>query len=321
MGGMLTGEMDPPLRRLAAVGCVAALVLALAAPLARAAQDSTVISDNAPIRVEPKSGSKVLEYLPIGAEVRISSYPMPGGWYKMRSKTGAYGWIHETFLSAYKPAPEAPTEEAGPRPERDRKWFIRGIGGFDFFAPDDLNHLFGFTDLDIGTLLSGEAGVFLAERVALVFRAEAIFKDLTARENTSGVHFNVGIRSYPVMGGMDFFFWKLPALRLSLGIFGGVALATSFSSEATSLPAQNTVVLQRSPFTTLVRLNLTRPLGRILSVFIEAGYRYLRTEDIDTQSAQSIQGGTQVYGKDGVFKSRVIDLTGPILAVGLGVHF
>src|SRR5688572_12021850 len=98
--------MTPPASASRGRRAVAATVLAtflsliLVVPVqnAYAAQDSTVIAENAAIRVEPKKTSKALEYLPLGSEVRISSYPMPGGWYKIRAKNGVYGWIHETEL-------------------------------------------------------------------------------------------------------------------------------------------------------------------------------------------------------------------------------
>lgn len=303
-----------------------AIIGAVASPSAAcAAQDTTVVVDNAPVRAEPRSNGKVLEYLPVGVEVRISSYPMSGGWYKIRSKTGAYGWVNESFLSVYKPHEDKRAEgddaPRGPRPERDRKWFLRAMGGFDFFRPDELNYLFDFQDLNTGYYVGGEFGVFLSERVALEFRSEALVKDIIAKENQSGVNFNLALRSYPTMLGFDFYFAKLPAMRLSFGIFGGVALSTSFTSEANTLAQPNTVVLQRQPFTSLARLNLTRPLGRIISVFMELGYRYLRTEQIDTSSAADISGGSQIFAKTGAFQTHAIDLSGVVLGVGLGIHF
>ncbi len=303
----------------------AAAILSILAGPARAAQDSTIVVDNAPIRLEPRSNAKVLEYLAVGTEVRISSYPMPGGWYKIRSKTGAYGWLSETFLSVYKPKDDSLVSKddvpQGPKPERDRKFFIRGLGGFDFFRPDELNFLFDFQDLNTGYYVGGEFGVFISERVAMEFRSEAMVKDIVAKENSSGVNFNLSIRSYPTMLGFDFYIAKLPAMRLSFGIFGGVALSTTFAAEASALPQPNIIVLQRQPFTTLARLNLTRPLGRIISVFMELGYRYLRTEDIDTSVAAPISGGSEVFARTGVFVPRAIDLSGVVLGVGLGIHF
>lgn len=311
------------MRLFSAVTVVVFACLVIFTGQAFAAQDSTVIEENAPIFVEPNSKSKIIEYLPMGTEVRVSSFPMTGGWYKIRASNGIYGWIHEKTLSVFKPDPKAPKQEAKNvvRPERDRKWFVRGLGGFDFFRPDDINSLFDFDDLNTGRTLGGEVGVFISERVALGFRTEAIAKDVVAKERNSGLFFNLALRSYPVMGGMDFYFMKLPAMRVSMGVFGGIAFGTSFSSEATALVEPNTVVLQRNPFTSLIRLNVTRPLGRIISVFGEVGYRYLRTEEIDTTQARDIQGGTQIYAKDGTFRNRVIDLSGAVLAVGVGIHF
>ena len=307
------------------IAVVLSLALSLLPLRVQAAQDSTVVVDNAPIRLEPRSSSKVLEYLSVGTEVRVSSYPMPGGWYKIRSKTGAYGWLSETFLSVYKPKDENSVAKddvpQGPKPERDRKFFIRTLGGFDFFRPDELNFLFNFQDLNTGYYIGGEFGAFISERVAMVFRSEALVKDVVAKENSSGVNFNLSLRSYPTMLGFDFYIAKMPAMRLSFGIYGGLAMSTSFAVEASALPQPNIVVLQAQPFTTLARLNLTRPLGRIISVFMELGYRYLRTSELDTSGAAPISGGSVVYSSTGVFQTRAIDLSGVVLGVGLGIHF
>lgn len=305
--------------------CVVTFLLAGNNFYVLAAQDSTITEDNAAIHIEPKENSKVIEYLPMGHEIRVSSFPMAGGWYKVRSRTGIYGWINEKYLSVYKPPSDPNKDEAATsdelRPERDRKWFVRALGGFDFFKPDDLNNLYDFKDLNSGRTLGGEVGVFISERVALAFRMEALAKDVVAKERTSGIFYNLALRSYPVMGGMDFYFLKLPVVRLSMGLFAGLGLATSFSSEASALAEPNEVVLQRNPFTTLLRLNVTRPLGRMFSIFGELGYRYLKAEDIDTSSAGGISGGTQIFAKEGAFKARAIDLSGLVLAIGFGLHF
>ncbi len=288
-----------------------------------AAQDTTVIDDNAPVHTEPKVGSEIIEYLPMGLEIRVSTYPVPGGpgsggWYKVRSKTGVYGWVEEKYLSTNKVSQKS---EEGPvivKPERDRKFFIRVLGGFSFFRPEELNDVFGFSELNTGYTVGTELGFFLAERFAVSFRSEIVAKDVVAKEANTGLTFNMGIRSYPITGGFDFFFAKLPALRLSLGLFAGVALSTTFTAEAMSLSQPNTVVLDSSPFTGYARVNLTRPLGRILSIFIEGGYRYLKTTEITTLNASN---GGAVFIKDGVYRARSINLSGPVVALGLGIHF
>lgn len=246
---------------------------------------------------------------------------MPGGWFKVRSRTGVYGWVHESFLSVGKPIQPFAVEEEdqGPVPERDRKWFLRGGIGLDFFSPADLNDIFRFTDLDRGFLWGGEIGYFVRRRVSIAFRADFLSTDVVTKETSSGLIFNLGIRSYPVMLGLDFYFANLPAWKLSLGLFGGIALATSFSSEALSVSTPNTFVLEEAPFTGLARLNLTRPLGRILSVYIEGGYRLLKTTGLDTAGASSVNGG-QIYVRNNAFVAREIDLSGFYGTVGVGIH-
>ncbi len=291
--------------------------------LVQAAQDTTIMLDNAPIYLEPNPKTEILEYIPVGSEVRISNYPLPGGWYKIRSKTGVYGWIHESNLSVQKlkKKEEVKKEEKdfGPKPERDRRWFLRGVAGFDFFSPDDLNDLFQFRELNSGYYFGGELGVLITWRFALAFRSELLTKDVVARERSVNQIYNVSIRSYPIMGGLDFYIVQLPPMRLSLGVFGGMALATTFTSEGVTLSPPNAMVLQGNALTGLARVNLTRPLSRVISVFIEAGYRYLKTPALATSGASSINGGT-LFIKDNLYVPRVIDLSGPFAGAGIGIH-
>lgn len=300
----------------------------LFACVAFAAQDSTIVSDNSPIHRIPSDQSEIIEYLPMGLEVRVSSNALSGGWYKVRSKTGIYGWVHERFLSVKKEEEKVaeeekqkePKDDGKPKPERDRKWFIRAMFGFSFMQPGDLNDIFRFDELNTGYAVGTEMGMFLSHIIAFSLRLEALSKDVVAKEKDSGFTYNASIRSYPIMAGFDFFFLKLPSLRLSFGIFGGVAYSTTFSTEAINLSLPNTFVLKSTPFTSYARLNVTRPLGRIFSVFAEVGYRYLRTEAIGTSGAADINGGV-LYLRSGVYQSRTIDLSGPQVAAGLGVHF
>lgn len=292
-----------------------------ASAVAWGAQDSTIIEDNAPVRAEPAANAKVIDFLPVGMEVRVSSYPLPGGWYKVRARNGMYGWIAEQYVSVQKAdETEKPHVEVieGPRPERDRKWYLRVVGGYDFFRPQDLNDAFHFNDLNTGYTVGGELGYFISERVAVLLRSEALIKDVVANESISRVTYNLGIRSYPIMGGFDFYFAKEAAFRFSLGVLAGVAASTTFTAEAINLSSPNIVVLSSNPFTTYVRANATRPLGRVVSIFAELGYRYLSSPAISTVNSSN---GGGVWVVDNSFKARQIDLSGVVLAAGLGLHF
>lgn len=300
----------------------AAVVVLIAPAASWGAQDTTVIVDNTPIRLEPDPSGQVLEYLPTGAEIRISAYPLPGGWYRVRSKNGEYGWVNADNLSVKKPnAVDKDGAVEAVRPERDRRWYLRGLMGLDFFRPDNLNDLYSFRELSMGYAFGGEIGFMATRNIAIEVRFEGLSKSVVARESSTQVIYNVSVASYPVMAGLDFYFATLPALRISFGVFGGLALGTSFSSQAASYAAPNEVVLQENPFTTLARLNITRPLGRVLSVFIEGGYRYLATNQLDTSAAQYANGGAAIFGRAGVYNPRIIDLSGFIGSVGVGLHF
>lgn len=304
--------------------------------LSKAAQDTTILQDNAPIYTEPTESSEVLEYLPVGLEARISSYPLEGGWYKIRSRAGVYGWINEKDLSVQQmqPVQKATTGFDGPspvgdlelsvkkiQPERDRQWFIRAGYGFSFFSPTDLNALLQINELNNGNHFLGEMGYWINRQFALVLRIEMLTKNIVARETSSNVVFNLGLRSYPILAGVDYLMTEFSAFRLSAGAFGGIGMSTSFTSEAPTLNAPNIAAIQSSPWMALGRVNLTRPLGRTFSVFLDAGYRYLNTGKLSTRSTASVNGGEYVFAKNGVYRAREINLSGPFISFGLGFHF
>lgn len=307
---------------------VACIVLFAVQAGAWAAQDVTVVIDNAIVRADPRDGAEVIEYLPIGTEIRISDYPLEGGWYKVRAKDGRYGWIHEAYLSVAKTEESvaaaaeaaAAAEDERPKPERDRRFFVRAFYGLQFQGAADLNDLFSFTEFSMGNFFGGEGGYFVNPKFAFLLRAEVIYKDVVAKESVTGITYAMALRSYPVMAGAEYLIVKTPPLRLSLGAMAGLAFKTSFTTEALSLTTPNSLTLQDAPLAALARLNLTRPLGRTFSVFAEAGYRYLVSKELSTADAGSMHGG-QVFIKNGRYQNRIIDLSGFELAAGLGVHF
>ena len=285
---------------------------------ARAAQDVTVTKDNAPIRQEPSKSSTVIDYLQTGEEVRVSSHPVNGEWYKVRAKNGQYGWIQMRFLSVEPPKEEEDEEPSGPTPEKDRSFMIRAFGGLDFFKPQDLNDVFAFNDLNYGYNFGGEFAWAFGNRISLLFRAETLLKDVVAKESTTGLIYNLSLRSYPIMTGVDFKFLKTAPIILSVSVLGGLAVATSFQAEALNVDVPNTTEISSSTLTTLLLVNLVRPLGRSFSVSASAGYRHLRTTSLDTANDNN---GGRVFRIAGEYKPRVIDLSGFILNAGFAFHF
>jgi uncharacterized protein YgiM (DUF1202 family) len=299
--------------------------------LSKAAQDTTVVVDNATVHVEPNINSKVIEYLAEGAEVRVSSFPLQNEWYKIRSKNGIYGWVHLKNLSlAKKPKlsdeedPETTTDPsivAPAKPARDRKFYLHAVGGVAFFSPKDLNTLFLFDGLNNGYYGGAELGYSIYSELTIFVRFMSVFKNTITKENVSSQTYNLALRSYPFGLGVDYYIFKLPAARLAIGGSAGIALATSFSSEAYTLSAPNTVVLQSNPWFVEARLKFVRPLGRIFSVGLEAGYRYLRTAELETTGALDVNGADLIFRTGNIYPRRVIDLSGPFAGVTFGVHF
>jgi hypothetical protein len=286
-----------------------------------AAQDTTVIKESAAILSEAKEDSEVIEYLALGTEVRVSDYPVEGRFYKIRARNGTYGWIEQSNISVYKPDPEK--LEVGKdeiKPEKDRLWAIRGFGGYSFTGPSDLNDLFGFKELSGMYHFGSEVSYRFLDNVAAVARVETLFKDVTTKEINSGQFYGLALRSYPVLLGLDYYFLQIPTFRFSVGIFGGLAFKTSFSSKATGYSEPNMVLLESNPFVSELRLNATRPLGRLFSIFMEGGYRLLRSDKLVTSSAGGVNGGPQIFVRNSVYVSREIDLSGPFISLGIGIH-
>ncbi len=304
--------------RIIYISALAALSL-MVAPSARAAQDTTVEKDNAPVRQEPADKGKIIDYMQAGDELRVSSFPVNGSFYKVRARNGQYGWINAKHLSL-KPAAEEEesSDKGGPEPERDRRFFVRALGGLDLFKPGDLNDVFAFSELNGGWMAGGELGWRFSNRFTVILRQEVLLKDVVAREVSTQIVYNLGVRSYPLMAGLDFTFIKDFPVQISVGIFAGLAINTSFAAEALSIPPPNRTIIRSNPFTTMVRVGVARPLGRMFSLYGEVGYRHLKTEALGTENGN---GGGNVFKIAGEWKPRVIDLSGITLAAGFGFHF
>lgn len=295
----------------------ASLLLILLSTLAWCAQDATVTKDNSPVRQDPNQTSKIIDYFQAGEELRLSSYPVNKEFYKVRARNGQYGWIHIRYVSIEKPPEGEDSEDDIPEPQRDRRHSIRVFGGFDFFKPQDLNDVFGFNELNYGYNAGAEYGFGIGMRMSLLFRVEALLKNVVAKETTTNLVYNLSLRSYPIMGGLDFKILKDPPIKLSVSVYAGIATRTSFTAEALNQNPPNETTIQSSDFTSLITLNVIRPLGRTFSVFASGGYRHLKT---GLQDVTNGNNGGQVFRISGVWKPRVIDLSGFIFNLGLGVH-
>lgn len=296
------------------------------------AQDSTVVIDNAIIRKEPKDKSPIIEYLPAGVEVRISSYPLEGGWYKIRASNGEYGWIHESYLSVpktqYKVSEidiesEQETKEAAevvPKPIKEKKFFLRGAWGAQFGYALDINEVFQFNEFRMINLASLETGYRFFQRFSLILRTEMLYKDVVAKEMNTLITYNVRVRSYPVTFGIEYHLIDKPIFKLNLDALVGLAFSTYFETQALSLNPPNSVRISSNPFTFILKANATRPLGRTFLIFCDIGYRYLVTPELSTIHAVEVNGG-QVFIRSNTYKNRIIDLSGVFGTLGIGVRF
>ncbi len=316
------------------INLILIILMLFVSSIVMAAQDATVTTNNATIKSDPRENANTLEFLPLGSEVRISSQPFEGGWFKIRSKSGAYGWIHESFLSVGKanklreqaqdqlpnePSPIAQYKERAKTNVANKRIFTRVFYGMQFQNATDINDIFSFTEFKSISDVGGEVGIYLNNpRWAILMRVEMLYKDVVAKETASGITYNIGLRSYPIMGGIEYTLTKDSPIVFSAAAMVGFAPKTSLNVQAISLTAPNSLIMTDTPMTTLLRGNLTKPVGKMFSVFAETSYRYLVSKELSTAEAASMRGG-QVFIKNNRYQNRIIDLTG--IEVGIGVGF
>ncbi len=243
---------------------------------------------------------------------------MNSEFYKVRARNGQYGWIQMKYLDLKMPDEKAEDPNAPPEPVADRHFAIRALGGFNFIRPNDLNDVFAFDELNYGYNAGAEFIWNYADRWSAILRGEVILKDTVAKETTTNTVYALGLRSYPLMAGIDFKILKELPVYLSIAAYGGIAVRTTFAAQAVNYSEPNTAKLAMTHFTGMGLVHVTRPLGRLFSVGLSGGYRYLKTSKLDPENTAN--GGT-VFRVAGVWQTREIDLSGFLVNFNFAVHF
>lgn len=303
-------------------GGVFILLLSSASHAARVA---TVESDTAKVFETPNSSAKVVAEVKKKSQIAASNLPTEG-FYKVRTAAGVIGWVAEEDLALSAPPP--PDEEDQPKMEVQKQEEgkptqisvkkppdiirqhvrIRLLGSYNIYGASGVIN--GVSSLGPGFGFGGELDVHITQGFALIARYEQILQSVNLTDSTTAKVFSVSLNSSPLMGGVDF---SIVGQKFSVhfSALGGVTLNTSLSS--TSVADANTFTSTASALALLGKVNLDWQFVRFMSLFIEAGYRYLVSSPMSTTG-----GGVGAIILQPTYS---LNLSGPVVGGGISFVF
>jgi hypothetical protein len=314
-----------------------ALFVAAAALLERpalAARAGTVDEDQAELYEGPGKKYKVLEKVSKGTSIAASNFPTEG-FYKVKTASGSTGWMSADALVLGPPPPDdsgnvptaAPTDQPGMpvgappsfRTAKAKKRVrLRALFGGDFFSVTDVNTLLGFDGLKYGYSYGGEVHFIFTNDLALVVRVERILKSVVGVDSNTLKSFQLNLGSTPAMIGLSLTLTSEGKLSTHFAVLGGLGIQTELDAIDLSDPGPNVTSMAAHAFTGLVKLDANYALTKAISVFGEGGYRVLQTIPIEPGTPVN---GSQIFQQNGAYVPVTLNLSGPVLGVGLEYTF
>ena len=276
--------------------------------------------------------------------MQISNFPTQG-FYKVRTASGQIGWVETGSVGSELlpaapsspefdlPAPPAETPSATTTtvvPYEDTKssekprvsvdepkeppttprdpWEFKLFGGILKVSLSDVNNQLGATLFNVMPYYGGQAGYPLNSDLYVLFRVDRINSTTTA----GGASFNLS--STPIMTGLEYTFARSHSVFVQGSLLLGIAIATTLDMTATSLPQPNLTELQATSFTEMVQIDAGVDLSRMFALFVEGGYRFLKSESV---GPSIIGNGGTVFQTNGQNVSIPLDLSGPFVGGGL----
>ncbi len=335
-----------------AVG-VALLGWPWAPQLALASRAALVDAETVDVVAAPSKNAKILDKLNKGQQIAVSNLPIDG-YYKVKTSNGVLGFVPaDQLLLQAPPSEEAPVQAPpqgsdlstpgsmpqglpeqrvgsarpaalGEAPFRDKPLKkhlrLKGFGGYNFFSVTDGNGLFQADALKYGFNAGGEFAFMFTPDLAMVVRLEKMFKSVFARDTATLKTFQIDVSSIPFQMGIELTLIRDRRLSTHFSILGGLAVQTLLQSTALNEDAPNVTEHSAQAFTGMAKVDLTWHLGSTFSLFLEGGYRYLKTVQIVPGTSVN---GSSLY-KDALTQSFIpiaIDLSGPFVGGGIGVTF
>ncbi len=315
-----------------------AAVVCFLGQLALAAQSATVDVDQLEIYDGPGKQYHVIDHLSKGMGVSASNLPTQG-FYKIRTGTGQLGWVAADSLVLHPPGaadadalPAAyPDDEPGPRvaaPARSMPrenaarspLHIDALWGLDFYSMNDVNKLVGFSALANGNHLGGIIGYTFDPTWTAELRADWIYQQIIAQDQTTKNTFQMNTTAIPIMAGIDWAPVRFKSLTFHLALDLGLSVVTDLNSTALNLSSPNVTDLTSLAFAGMLNLRVDWNVWKIFSLFVEGGYRYLQTGSLTPNTASSANGAG-VFQVNNAFSPVTLNLSGPFADGGVGVSF
>jgi hypothetical protein len=185
---------------------------------------------------------------------------------------------------------------------------ISVFGGGDFISFSEVNNLVGTSLFQSMIYYGAELRYPITYEFSLLLRGERMSKG----SSVGAASFSLS--SIPVMAGIDFHSHHQRKLRFHISALVGPALNTNLTETASSLPSPNVTEFSSSALSEMLRMSLEYPLAHTVGIFVEGGYRFLKTSSIAPSPTGS---GSTVFQSNGQYQSVPLNLNGPFVGGGL----
>lgn len=272
-------------------------------PSGSIASQKAVTETETNLYASPDRDSPVLESLDQGKSVDASNVPT-SGFYRVRTQDKKIGWIKEgdLRLGSKKKATQETRSVSG------KKLGFRALGGYNMF--NSASAVPGLDKLGPGLSVGGELFYQFRPNLSFVVRAERVWRSVSLKGSSTGNLYIVNASSWPVAAGLDWTVMQSPSFKVSIAGLGGMAFQSGLSASA---PGGVSATYTGSALTALGKGTVTWLASNHFGIFLEGGYRYLKTSTLTTtgtDDASLILAPT--------FN---VDFSGPFVGGGLQIVF
>ena len=320
------------MKNLRCAGFLTVLLGLMLSASAWAAKVGIVDVEDLEMRDGPSPKHQVIEKLKKGAKVSSSNLSIDG-YFKVRTSSGKIGFVPGDTLIFQDPstAPQSAdgkseSENKNKKSDKETEAVIRlrALGGMTFFALDDVQTLFSssgtpFKALKNGFHFGGEVNYILIPSLFVIMRVEQMQKTIYLRDITTRYTFDMTVSGMPATTGVGIRVLKGPGFSLNVGLMAGLSFSTQLKSTALSLPKPNETAYSDTAFAGIARVDAIYHFTKLLGVFAEGGYRYLRSK---TMNQPTVSGnGSEIFKLTGSYTPLQVVLSGPFASAGLLVAF
>lgn len=314
-----------------ALGVVSAggtVLPALTSAVAFAAQIGRVDAAGAEVREGPGASFRVIERVPGGSRVAASNYPT-AGYFKVKTASGLLGWVAADLLifDASPAGGQAKPAQGGTRPRasrggsaRSRYVSVKLLGSGGLLGGSEVNAQLDANVMKMGMAFGAEATAWINEWLGVVVRGEYLFNSITLTDQ-SNRSFLISYSAIPLQGGLQAEWGRGTSFSFGGAILGGFAPKAGLTSTLTS--GDNSVMaLSTTAMAFTGKLDAAYNFGKHFSIFLEGGYRYLKSKQaVPTEMTT----GGDLFTDDGTtagdFVPVALDFSGLFGGGGLMFHF